>query len=225
MECAPLRAAIITTVLLLVIAVSAAEQNAAAQSLQPPTQLENAGPARQPAADKSGAAGAPCLFDAGRGPVPDCVRAGVTGDLFVASQYLKELSFDAHGLAPVYSQKNGGWMYVNRGGKVVISGVPGMDNWADDFHDGLVRILRNEKYGFANRRGRVVVQPIYDGAMNFEKGRAVVCNGCKSKCVGADSGLARHDCEHHVFAGGEWFQIDAKGTVLTPLHPPPAKKP
>ncbi|MHB8487198.1 MAG: WG repeat-containing protein [Candidatus Acidiferrales bacterium] len=123
---------------------------------------------------------------------------------------MKELSFDADGLAVVESEKEG-WMYVNRRGRVIITGVPVMDNWADSFHDGLVRIVRNGKYGFANRRGQIAIAPIYDGAMNFEKGRTAVCKGCKSKCV--DPG-----CEYHVFAGGEWFRINTKGTVLTRLR-------
>ena len=86
-----------------------------------------------------------------------------------------------------------------------------MDNGADSFHDGLVRIVRNGKYGFANRRGQVVIPPIYDGALNFEKGRAEACKGCQSKCDD-------RDCEHHSFAGGEWFRINTKGTVLARLH-------
>ena len=51
-------------------------------------------------------------------------------------------------------------MYVSRKGKVVIWGVPVMDNGADSFHDGLVRIVRNGKYGFANRGGEVVIPAI-----------------------------------------------------------------
>jgi hypothetical protein len=124
---------------------------------------------------------------------------------------LTQLSFDSYGLAAVLSPKEG-WMYVDRIGKVVISGVPVMDNGADVFHDGLVRIVKTGKYGFANRRGRAVIPPIYDGALNFEKGRATVCKGCKSKCAGAG-------CEYHSFAGGEWFQIDTKGTILSRLPP------
>ena len=77
-------------------------------------------------------------------------------------------------------------MYVNRRGKIVISGIPVMDNGTDSFHDGLVRVVRNGKYGFANRRGHVVIPPIYDGVMNFEKGRAEVCKGCESKCDDRD---------------------------------------
>ena len=103
-------------------------------------------------------------------------------------------------------------MYVSRTGKVVIRGIPVMDNAADSFHDGLVRIVRNGKYGFSNRRGQMVIPPIYDGAMPFENGRAAVCKGCESKAVEPDG-------EYHIFAGGVWFQINTKGTVLARLHP------
>ena len=35
-----------------------------------------------------------------------------------------------------------------------------------------MRFVRDKKYGFANRKGEIVVPPIYDGAMNFENGIA-----------------------------------------------------
>ena len=146
-----------------------------------------------------------------RGEVPNCVRKNAAGELFIAPQLLKELNFDSHGLAAVSSPRES-WMYVNRRGKVIVSGVPVMDNWADSFHNGLVRIVRNGKYGFANSRGQVVVPPIYDGAMNFENGSAEVCKGCENKC-------AERECEHYAFAGGKWFRINTKGTVLTQLRP------
>lgn len=190
--------AVMAVLLPVIIAASAAEQNMV-------------GRPHEPDVDKTSATGTPCLFDPERGQVPNCIHEGKAGELFVAPQYLKALNFDAHGLAAVNSQKLG-WAYVNRTGKAVIGGVPAMDNGADGFHDGLVRIVRNGKFGFANRRGQFVVQPIYDGAMNFEKGRAAVCKGCENRCV--DSG-----CEYHSFSGGEWFQINTVGTVLTALHP------
>src|SRR5437762_3488038 len=96
----PLRTTVvITTLLLTVITASAAGQNTATRP-------------RQPDADKNGATGTPCLFDPDRGEVPNCIHEGKTGGLFVAPQYLKALSFDAHGLAAVNSQKVG-WTYVN----------------------------------------------------------------------------------------------------------------
>lgn len=156
--------------------------------------------------NKPGKTGKSCIFDYERGEISHCIHRTSLGELFVASQVLKDLDFDSYGLAPVLSLK-GGWMYVNRTGKVLITGVPVMDNWADTFHDGLVRVVRNNKYDFSNSRGQLVISPIYDGAMNFEKGKAKVCNGCKTKCVD-------QECEYHVFSGGEWFQIDTKGTPV-----------
>lgn len=154
--------------------------------------------------------GAPCLFDAERGEVPNCLLNDANGELSVSPPLVKELKFDLHDLAAVHSRKDG-WMYVNREGKVVITGVVLMDNWADTFHDGLVRFMRNNKYGFADVTGRTVIAPIYDGALNFENGYATVCKGCKSKC-------ADPDCEYHFFSGGIFFTIDTKGTKRTQSH-------
>src|SRR5438445_9269986 len=117
-----MRTAVVTTVLLLVVAASATGQNTAGQSPKQSTRPENANPTREPDGDKSGATGTPCLFDPERGEVPNCMREDKTGEQFVAPQYLKQLNFDAHDLASVNSPKLG-WMYVNRKGKVVISGV------------------------------------------------------------------------------------------------------
>jgi hypothetical protein len=184
----------ITTVLILVIAGIAAGQEASAQV------------SKQQTSAVVVPTGGPCLFDFERGEIPNCVRESANGDLFIAPEFLKELRFDSHGLAVVRSAREG-WMYVSRTGKVLIKGVPVMDNWADSFHDGLVRIVSNGKYGFANRKGQMVIPPIYDGAMNFENGRAIVCNGCESRS-------ADREGEYHLFAGGTWFRINTKGKVL-----------
>jgi hypothetical protein len=109
------------------------------------------------------------LFDFERGEVPDCVRENSAGQLSIAAQYLSELTFDANGLAAVLSHEKG-WMYVNRKGKVLIRGVVRMENGLDSFHNGLVRFVRNKKYGFANRKGQIVIPPVYDGALNFDNG-------------------------------------------------------
>jgi hypothetical protein len=148
----------------------------------------------------------PCLFDLQRGEVPNCIFVSVSGRLLVEKKYLKELTFDSFGLAAVLSLQHG-WMYLNRKGQVLITGVPPMDNGPDPFHDGLVRVVEYKKYGFANRSGRIVIPAIYDGAMAFENGRAEVCIGCEEKCAEAE-------CQHHFFAGGRRIWIDTKGSVI-----------
>jgi WG containing repeat len=140
------------------------------------------------------------------------VHKNASGELFVAPQFLKELNFDSRGLTAVHSPTQG-WMYVTRQGKVVITGVAVMDNWADSFPNGLVRFVRNGKYGFANRKGQVVIPSVHDGALNFEKGLASVGKRCVIKC-------ADPACEHQLFSEGDWFQIDPKGNVVARLHPP-----
>lgn len=160
----------------------------------------------QGTANKSaGRAAESCLFDYERGEVPDCVRVGTDGSRSIAPRYLKELRYRTNGLASVHGAD--GWMYANRRGRVVITGVPTFDNGPDEFHEGLVRFARNQKYGFADRNGKIVVPARYDGAMPFEGGRAKVCLGCVEKC-------ADHECEHHVFSGGKWLALDKKGMTL-----------
>ena len=150
--------------------------------------------------------GSPCVFDFERGEVSDCVRQTSAGHLYISPTILSQLNFDSHGLATVRSQV-ANWMYVNRRGDVVISGVPTFDNGADTFHDGLVRFVRDGKYGFADHKGKIVVAAVYDGAMNFDGGRAKVCDGCTLKC-------SEPGCEHSSFVGGKWLEISTKGIVL-----------
>ena len=164
------------------------------------------------AANKLDTTATSCLFDFERGEIPNCLRLLAGGDLFIAPHVVRQLHFDSYyGLAPVFSRVNG-WMYVSRKGKAVVRDVPTVDNGPDLFHDGLVRVLSHQKYGFANRKGQLVIPLTYDGAINFDNGKAKVCKGCESKCSGAD-------CERHVFAGGEWFQIDTQGTIVGRIQP------
>jgi hypothetical protein len=152
-----------------------------------------------------------CLYDFDKGEVPNCIQKSSNGEPFVTKRVLREFRFDSQGLAVLKSATNG-WMYVSRAGRIVISGVPTMDNWADTFHDGLVQVTRNGKYGFSNPDGHLITPPIYDGAMNFDHGKAKVCQGCTSKCVD-------QECEYHVFSGGDWLEIDTKGTSFLARGP------
>ena len=156
--------------------------------------------------------GSPCLFEFERGVVPDCIYADTAGRLFVAPQYVSQLNFDSSGLAPIRSEAPPyGWMYVSRRGKIVVTGVPSIDNWADEFHEGLVRTVKNGKVGFANRRGEIVIAPSYDWAWPFEKGLAEVCNGCHEECPD-------QACEYRTMVGGKRFHINRNGKVVRADH-------
>lgn len=48
------------------------------------------------------------------------------------------------------------------------------DNGPDPFNEGLTRVLRDRKMGYANKFGQIVIPCIYDYAKQFEKGLAQV---------------------------------------------------
>jgi hypothetical protein len=146
----------------------------------------------------------PCLYNADRPEVEDCLHEGTDGSLQVSRRILKHLDFHSSDLAAIHTQKQN-WMYVDRAGHVVVRGVPTMDNWADEFHDGLVRFVEDGKYGFANTHGKAVIAASYDGAMPFDSGRAKVCSGCSLRSEG----------EHSQFVGGTWSVVDVNGAVVT----------
>ena len=151
----------------------------------------------------------PCLYSGSNGPTESkgCLESKKSGELQVTSRTLAKLSFDEKGLT-VIRDKVLGWTYVNKKGIIVISGVATMDNWADSFHDGLVRFSRNDKWGFADRNGKEVVPPMYDGSYNFENGIAKVCVGCHSEQESPES-------EYHTWTGGQWTCINTRGESVT----------
>ena len=70
--------------------------------------------------------GGRCMFDTEVGVVSGCIIRNTSGELFIAPQYLRQLRFDASGLAPVWSDSQPqGWMYADRKGRVVVTGVGG----------------------------------------------------------------------------------------------------
>jgi hypothetical protein len=151
-------------------------------------------------------------------PYPNCILRDSRGKRFIAPDYVKKLEFDSHGLAVVFDNDhaNHGWTYVDQRGCVLVQGVPISDNWADEFSNGLVRTVINEKYGFANRQGRIVVLPKYDWASPFKHGYAAVCIGCREACAHQSNGAADSlvDCEHRIVTGGDWFKINKAGRVV-----------
>jgi hypothetical protein len=113
-------------------------------------------------------------------------------------------------------------VYVNRKGAVVITGVPTFDNWADDFSDGLVRTVVNDKYGFANTQGKIVIKPAYDWASPFDHGYASACNQCREMCAMPGGAVEVQSvaggCDHRIMTGGKWLKIDKKGHVVAKLR-------
>jgi hypothetical protein len=132
----------------------------------------------------------------------DCLELQGKESLRIKRLHLNRLEFVGD-LATVFNKEHG-WMYVNRKGEVIISGVASMDNGPDEFREGFVRYERNGKCGYATSGNPGAILPQFDGCMPFENGKARVCNGCRKEPVNSDG-------EYHALKGGEWFCIDRSG--------------
>jgi WG containing repeat len=76
------------------------------------------------------------------------------------------------------------------------------DNGPEPFNEGLTRVLRDGKMGYANKFGQVVIPCIYDYAKWFDKGVAEVT---------FDATLYLDGDEHLRVESNEWFKIDRHG--------------
>ncbi|MEP0005438.1 MAG: WG repeat-containing protein [Balneola sp.] len=76
-----------------------------------------------------------------------------------------------------------------------------LDNGPDYIKDGLFRIKRNDKIGYANTKGEIVIEPQFDCANAFENEKARVTFDCELKKVG----------EHTEMKSDNWIYIDKTG--------------
>ena len=89
----------------------------------------------------------------------------------------------------------------------VIFDIYFFDNWPDEISDGLFRVKRNSKIGYANEKGEVVIPCQFECAHPFENGKAKVTFNCELVCD-------NKDCEHKKMESDSWFYIDKKGNRL-----------
>jgi len=78
------------------------------------------------------------------------------------------------------------------------------DNGPDPLQEGLFRIKKNGKIGYADATGKIVISPIYDCAFPFENGQAKVSLKCKTKQLE----------EHSIWESNEWIYINKKGEIV-----------
>ncbi len=94
---------------------------------------------------------------------------------------------------------------VNRNGDILFDLV-WFDNGPDYFNEGLTRVERNGKMGYANEKGEVVIPCQYAYARWFENGVAEVTFEAKE---------FRDLDEHLRVESDSWFEIDKHGNRIT----------
>jgi hypothetical protein len=94
---------------------------------------------------------------------------------------------------------------INREGKVLFE-VLISDTKPDEVSEGLFRIKKNGKIGFANMQGEIVIKSQFDVAMPFNNGYSAVCIGGKNIV----------EDEHSINVGGKWGYINKSGKLVVP---------
>lgn len=106
------------------------------------------------------------------------------------------------------NQEKNAWGYVyDRKGNFLYQ--PFMyDNGPDYFVEGLRRFVKNGKIGFADRNGKVIIEPKHDFVDYFNYGYASFCDGCDWE---------KTDDEHKSIIGGKWGMMNTKGETVQPF--------
>lgn len=93
---------------------------------------------------------------------------------------------------------------INRNQEILFDLVM-FDNGPEPFNEGLTRVFRDGKMGYANRFGQVVIPCIYDYAKWFENETAEVT---------FNATIFIDNYEHRQVESDEWFKIDKSGQRL-----------
>lgn len=96
-----------------------------------------------------------------------------------------------------------GIVAINRNEKILFNVFP-FDNGPDYPSEGLYRIIKDGKIGYADLKGNIIIKPQFTCAHPFENGKAEVSCNCSITRVG----------EYVSWGGGNWFYINRLGERL-----------
>jgi hypothetical protein len=129
-----------------------------------------------------------------------CGYVNSSGDTVVAVGKYEYCYTDTLKYIALVLKKNGELLAIDRRGRELFE-VMWYDNGPDYFADGLIRMKKNGKIGYADEKGKIVIAPQYECAFPFENGRARVAISCKTV----------QDGEHPRWESDGWFYIGKTG--------------
>lgn len=128
-----------------------------------------------------------------------------SGQVLIKPHFTMAKAFSPEGIAAVVDET--GWAYINEKGETVIRPFV-IDNGPDYFKDGLARFRIDNKFGFFDRTGKIIIGAQFDFAFPFHEGLAAICAGCKEEPEG----------EYHSVKGGTWGYINKQGKIVIPAR-------
>jgi hypothetical protein len=88
----------------------------------------------------------------------------------------------------------------------------------DNIRNGMIRIVDSqEKIGFANYKGQIVIKPQFEAATSFYKGKAIVGTKCRKILWSGDDG--HEGCKHYATDCESFGYIDSAGKIQKAGYP------
>ena len=127
----------------------------------------------------------------------------LTGAACTRTTENKEKQPDDAASAPLsMTQTDDGKWVITDSNKKTLYEVFLYDNGPDYPSDGLIRVVKNGKIGYADANTyTIVIEPQFDCAFPFENGKAKVSNQCQTV----------KDGEHSVWTSDAWKYVDKQG--------------
>lgn len=126
------------------------------------------------------------------------------GDIIISSGKYEVCFTDTFKTYAIVLKPSYGFVAIDRQENVLYK-VFLYDSGPDYPSNGLFRIIKNNKIGFANSSsGQIIIEPQFDCAFPFENGIAKVSTNCKTQV----------DEEHSIWVSNNWYYIDKKGEIV-----------
>ncbi len=103
------------------------------------------------------------------------------GRTIIKPQYHYAFSF-SEGLAKVRKDPDSPYIFINTSGRKVFE-LPSNVTNVRFFREGLAAVEINDKWGYIDKTGKIVIEPKYDEAVAFSEGLALVQLGKKSSSI------------------------------------------
>ncbi len=134
---------------------------------------------------------------------PQCGYVTASGDTVIAPGAYLYCFTDTLKQFAIVMKKDGSLIAIDKTEKKLFD-VFKYDNGPDYVSDGLFRIIKNGKIGYADTNGNIVIQPRFTCAFSFKNGKAKVALDCTTVTEG----------EHNRWESARWFYIDKHGNRI-----------
>ena len=127
------------------------------------------------------------------------------GKIIIQPQFGIASEFTDCGIAAVGDAKNGNY-YIDETGKKLNIPVLNIGNFIDDFQEGYARFEEDEKIGFINECGEIVIDAKFESVAPFKNGIAI---------IGKDFEIVENG-PYKTQKGGKFGAIDKTGNLIIP---------